>query len=81
MSNKGIYSVGKDIVEQICQNSKTECFVGIRGLSKKTKTKQKKKVKCLNYYKFYYNISIRLISNYGKWKFECAWLVDFYHLI
>ena len=24
-----MYNVGKDIMEQICQNSKTECFVGI----------------------------------------------------
>ena len=40
--NECIYSVGEDIVEQICQNSKTECFADIRGLSKKTKTKQNK---------------------------------------
>ena len=24
-----MYSVGEDIVEQICENSKTKCFVGI----------------------------------------------------
>ena len=42
MDNEGIYSVGEDIVKQICQNSKTECFADIRGLSKKTKTKQNK---------------------------------------
>ena len=29
VGNDGIYSVGEDIMEQICQNSKTECFAGI----------------------------------------------------
>ena len=29
VGNDGIYNVGEDIVEQICQNSKTECFTGI----------------------------------------------------
>ena len=29
VDNDGIYSVGEDIVEQICQNSKTECFASI----------------------------------------------------
>ena len=31
MGNDGIYSAGEDIVEQICQNSKTKCFTGISG--------------------------------------------------
>ena len=37
VDNDGIYSVGEDIVEQICQNSKTECFAGIlrEGLARK----------------------------------------------
>ena len=65
MGNEGIYSAGKDMVEQICQNNKIECFAGIHGLpktkTKTKKTKKKKKVKCLSYYKFYYNISIRLM--------------------
>ena len=29
VGNDGIYNVSEDIVEQICQNSKTECFTGI----------------------------------------------------
>ena len=41
MGNYGIYSVGEDIVEQISQNSKTECFVGIsqEGLTHEILTK------------------------------------------
>ena len=37
MDNEGIYSVGEDMVEQICQNSKTKCFMGIswEGLTRK----------------------------------------------
>ena len=29
MGNDGIYSVGQEIMNQICQNSKIECFAGI----------------------------------------------------
>ena len=29
MGNEGINNVGEDMVEQICQNSKTECFASI----------------------------------------------------
>ena len=29
MGNKGINSVGEDMMEQISQNSKTECLAGI----------------------------------------------------
>ena len=29
VGNDSIYSVGEDIVEQICQNSKIECFTDI----------------------------------------------------
>ena len=38
MGNDGIYSVGKDVVEQIGQNSKTDCFAGIlrKGLTYET---------------------------------------------
>ena len=36
MGNEGIYSVGEDMVEQICQNGKTECLAGIsrKGLAR-----------------------------------------------
>ena len=38
VGNDGIYSVGEDIVEQIGQNSKTDCFAGIswEGLTRET---------------------------------------------
>ena len=41
VGNDGIYSVGEDIVEQIGQNSKTDCFAGIsrEGLTRETLTK------------------------------------------
>ena len=41
VGNDGIYSLGKDVVEQIWQNSKTKCFVGIsrEGLTRETLAK------------------------------------------
>ena len=38
MGNDGIYSVGEDVVEQIGQNNKTDCFTGIsrEGLTRET---------------------------------------------
>ena len=43
MGNECIYSVSKDLVEQKCQNSKTECFVSIsrEGLTRKALVKTK----------------------------------------
>ena len=41
VGNDGIYSVGEDVVEQIGQNSKTNCFAGIsrEGLTRETLVK------------------------------------------
>ena len=41
VGNDGIYSVGEDVVEQIGQNSKTDCFADIsqKGLTRETLAK------------------------------------------
>ena len=43
MGNKGINSVGEDMMEQISQNSKTECLAGIswEGLTRELLAKTK----------------------------------------